>query len=124
MNPPPFLAFDPPPLNDPDQDRKWLRQSVERLDRFLNNPDYEDYWRTHGKRQVRADWVNLLAMLPRLTRAMILFDLERSERLYAGRSAQNDCRGDPEGPEMPALILGLTGATEDPLDSNCGVPER
>ncbi len=82
----PALAFDPPPFNDPERERQWFRESVARVDRFLNNPQYEEYWQQHNKRQVRADWVNLLSLLPRLSQTMIFFDLERMERIERSRA--------------------------------------
>lgn len=128
----PALAFDPPPINDPERERQWFQESVARVDRFLNNLQYEEYWRTHNKRQVRADWVNLLSLLPRLSRAMICFDLERMERIgrsrargsrsaatrasttaKGGRTSRNRRRGHAGRPEESAVILEPSDAPAD-----------
>ena len=94
----PGLAFDPPPFNDPEQERKWLRKSVERLDRFLGDPAYEEFWRTHDRRQVRADWISLLSLTPRLAWAMICFEAERTERIEQSRPRRSRSRASPATP--------------------------
>ena len=97
---PGWPTFGPIPVNDPQEQARWLRQAIRDVNKVLDTPQYAEFWEEHNKEQVRADMTSVLRCLVRLAFPLWAYQLGREDRVKG--TGHHRTHGDSEAQEWPA----------------------